>query len=50
MVTQFAFGTDLAQIGTMSDIHSEDKTLFEVLNMFSASVDFSYTSVLHTTD
>jgi len=22
IVTQFAFGTDLAQIGTMSDIHS----------------------------
>jgi len=31
MVTQFTFGTDLAQIGTMSDVHSEDKTLFEVV-------------------
>jgi len=30
MVTQFAFGTDLAQIGTMSDVHSEDKTLFDI--------------------
>ena len=29
MVTQFAFRTDLAL--AISDIHSEDKTLFEVV-------------------